>query len=140
MATRQLIKILFFFFSLTSLNPEKSVEKKWLRNASLPISKMQEEESKTNLPAKNFVQGKEIFLSSCNACHLGGNNLILPEKNLRKESLDANGMNTVEAIVYQVTNGKNGMPAFGGRLTRTEIENVAFYVLQQSEDFSFEKN
>ena len=37
-----------------------------------------------------------------------------------------------EAIIYQVLNGKNGMPAFGGRLNQTEIEDVAEYVI----DFS----
>jgi cytochrome c6 len=41
-------------------------------------------------------------------------------------------MNTLNAIVYQITNGKNGMPAFGGRLIESEIEDIAFYVLQQA--------
>ena len=78
-----------------------------------------------------FETGKVIFNNSCNVCHVNGNNIIIPEKNLRKKSLEANGMNNLEAIVYQVTNGKNGMPAFGGRLKETEIENVAIYVLQE---------
>ena len=78
-----------------------------------------------------FQMGKQIFDSNCNVCHIGGNNIILPEKNLRKKSLEANGMNNLEAIVYQVTNGKNGMPAFGGRLKETEIENVAIFVLNE---------
>jgi cytochrome c6 len=33
--------------------------------------------------------------------------------------------------MYQVTNGKNGMPAFGGRLKETEIESVAMYILKE---------
>lgn len=33
-----------------------------------------------------------------------------------------------ESIVYQVTNGKNAMPAFGGRLSDEEIADVAAYV------------
>jgi cytochrome c6 len=41
-------------------------------------------------------------------------------------------MNTKTAISYQVINGKNGMPAFGGRLKETEIEAVAIYVLEES--------
>ena len=65
-------------------------------------------------------------------CHKSGENLIIPEKNLKKEALEANGMYSFQAIVYQVLNGKNGMPAFGGRLLEEEIENVAFYVLQKS--------
>jgi mono/diheme cytochrome c family protein len=31
-------------------------------------------------------------------------------------------MNTISAISYQVINGKNGMPAFGGRLTEKELK------------------
>jgi hypothetical protein len=45
-------------------------------------------------------------------------NLIIPEKNLKKEILQANGIYSQDAIKYQVLNGKNGMPAFGGRLKR----------------------
>ena len=37
--------------------------------------------------------------------------------------------------MYQVLNGKNGMPAFGGRLKDIEIEDVAEYVI-----FAAEKN
>ena len=80
---------------------------------------------------KVFLTGKIIFNNNCNVCHVGGSNIIIPEKNLRKKSLEANGMNNLEAIVYQVTNGKNGMPAFGGRLKEAEIEKVAIYVLQE---------
>ena len=42
-------------------------------------------------------------------------------------------MNSVDAIKYQVTNGKNAMPAFGGRLAENEIEDVANFVLSKSE-------
>jgi cytochrome c6 len=55
------------------------------------------------------------------ACVIWGNNIIIPEKNL-KETLEANGMNTISAISYQVINGKNGMPAFGGRLTEKKLK------------------
>ena len=42
-------------------------------------------------------------------------------------------MNSISSISYQVTNGKNGMPAFGGRLTENDIENVANYIIYQAE-------
>nr|YP_009739020.1 cytochrome c553 [Palmaria decipiens]QIC19459.1 cytochrome c553 [Palmaria decipiens] len=42
-------------------------------------------------------------------------------------------MNSVDAITTQVTNGKGAMPAFGGRLESDDINNVANYVLSQSE-------
>jgi len=76
--------------------------------------------------------GKEIFQANCSVCHIGGTNIIIPEKNLKKNSLEANGMNSLNAISYQIINGKNGMPAFGGRLKESEIEAVAIYVLEQS--------
>ena len=59
--------------------------------------------------------------------------MIIPEKTLKKDALEANGMNSVDKITYQVTNGKNAMPAFGGRLDDSDIEDVANYVLSQSE-------
>jgi cytochrome c6 len=42
-------------------------------------------------------------------------------------------MNTVNAISYQILNGKNGMPAFGGRLKEPEIEAIAKYVVDKSQ-------
>lgn len=83
--------------------------------------------------AADIENGERIFTANCAACHAGGNNVIMPEKTLKKDILEANGMNTVSAITYQVTNGKNAMPAFGGRLSDTDIEDVASYVLSQSE-------
>jgi cytochrome c6 len=83
--------------------------------------------------AQSLENGEKVFINNCSVCHLGGNNIIIPEKNLKKETLEANGMNTIQAISYQVINGKNGMPAFGGRLTEKEIEDVANYVLQKSQ-------
>ena len=80
-----------------------------------------------------FETGKIIFNNNCNVCHVSGSNIIIPEKNLRKKSLETNGMNNLEANVYQVTNGKNGMPAFGGRLKESDIEEVSNYILYQSE-------
>ena len=76
--------------------------------------------------------GEELFNNNCSVCHLGGNNVIIPEKNLKFETLEANGMNTTSAIKYQIINGKNGMPAFGGRLKEIEIEQIAKYVLDDA--------
>ena len=76
--------------------------------------------------------GEELFNNNCSVCHLGGNNIIIPEKNLKFETLEANGMNTTSAIKYQIINGKNGMPAFGGRLKEIEIEQIAKYVLKNA--------
>ena len=88
--------------------------------------------SQVEFSAKNFEVGNHLFFANCNVCHQGGNNIIIPEKNLKKETLERNGMNNFEAITYQITNGKNGMPAFGGRLQEKEIEAIALYVLDES--------
>jgi cytochrome c6 len=88
--------------------------------------------------AYNVESGKVIFNNRCIACHKGGTNVVIPEKNLQRLTLEANGMYSREAIMYQVLNGKNGMPAFGGRLKEMEIEDVAEYVMSGAErNFEF---
>nr|YP_009243944.1 cytochrome c553 [Sporolithon durum]AMK96186.1 cytochrome c553 [Sporolithon durum] len=83
--------------------------------------------------AVDLVAGEQVFSANCTACHAGGNNVIMPEKTLKKEDLDYNSMNSISAITMQVKNGKNAMPAFSGRLADEDIDNVANYVLSQSE-------
>lgn len=83
--------------------------------------------------AADLAAGEQVFSANCSACHAGGNNAIMPEKTLKKDALEENGMNSITAITTQVKNGKNAMPAFGGRLTDEDIDNVANYVLSQSE-------
>nr|AYR06564.1 cytochrome c553 [Rhodogorgon sp.] len=83
--------------------------------------------------AADLQAGEQIFSANCSACHAGGNNAIMPEKTLKKDVLELNNMNSISAITTQVKNGKNAMPAFGGRLADEDIENVANYVLNQSE-------
>jgi cytochrome c6 len=77
--------------------------------------------------------GQQIFNANCSACHIGGNNVIIAAKTLKQEALERYGMNSLEAIIAQVTNGKNAMPSFKNRLTESEIAAVSAYVLNQSE-------
>lgn len=83
--------------------------------------------------AGDVASGAKIFSANCNACHAGGMNVVSGAKTLKKDALDKYGMNSVEAVVNQVTNGKNAMPAFKGRLTDAQIEDVATYVISQAE-------
>nr|QCI04094.1 cytochrome c553 [Antithamnionella ternifolia] len=83
--------------------------------------------------AADLEAGGKIFNANCTACHIGGNNLIMPSKTLKIEDLDQYKMSSVEAITTQVMNGKNAMPAFQGRLSADDINNVANYVLNQSQ-------
>lgn len=80
--------------------------------------------------AKNLEKGKKLFFSNCDVCHHNGTNLILSEKDLSKENLELNGMNNKESITYQIINGKNGMPAFGGRIQENEVEEIADFLLE----------
>ena len=76
--------------------------------------------------------GEQVFSANCVACHSGGNNVLVNEKTLQKEALSKFGMDNIQSIKTQVTNGKNSMPAFGDRLSEEDINNVANYVLNQS--------
>ena len=79
--------------------------------------------------------GEQVFNANCAACHAGGQNVIMPEKTLEKDALDQYlaGGRKESSVVTQVTNGKNAMPAFGGRLSDDDIANVATYVIATSE-------
>uniref|UniRef100_A0A7S0AYY3 Cytochrome c-553 n=1 Tax=Pyrodinium bahamense TaxID=73915 RepID=A0A7S0AYY3_9DINO len=85
--------------------------------------------------AADLENGESVFAGNCAACHAGGNNSVVPEKKIKKEALEKylTGGYNVEAIIYQVTNGKNSMPAFGERLGPDDIEDVANYVYNQAD-------
>ena len=85
--------------------------------------------------AGDVAAGEQVFNANCAACHAGGQNVIMPEKTLEKEALDQYlaGGRKESSVVTQVTNGKNAMPAFGGRLSDDDIANVASYVIATSE-------
>lgn len=86
--------------------------------------------------AGDVGKGERIFNANCAACHPGGQNVIMPEKSLEKEALEQylSGGRKEESVVRQVTNGKNAMPAFGGRLDDESIGDVAAYVIRSSEE------
>lgn len=86
--------------------------------------------------AADSGEGAKIFSANCAACHMGGGNVVNAERTLKQEALEAYLANYNSdheaAIIYQVTNGKNAMPAFGGKLSESDIANVAAYVEEQS--------
>ncbi len=87
----------------------------------------------SSVDAANLANGAKIFNANCSACHMGGNNVIIASKTLKREALAKYTMNSLEAIQKQVTQGKNAMPSFKSRLNSAQIEDVASYVLQQSQ-------
>ena len=89
--------------------------------------------------AGDIDQGKKVFTANCTACHAGGRNVVQAAKTLKQDALETYLDNygtehNISAIVYQVTNGKNAMPAFGGRLTPEQVDDVAAYVNSQAEN------
>ncbi len=84
--------------------------------------------------AEQITQGEQIFELHCAGCHVNGGNIIRRGKNLKLKTLKRYQMDTPEAIINLVTNGKNNMSAFGDRLTKAEIENVTFYLLKKAQE------
>jgi cytochrome c6 len=83
--------------------------------------------------AADMVHGGQVFASNCAACHIGGGNVVNASKTLKISDLEQYEMASIEAIKTQVTKGKSAMPAFLGRLTEDEIDDVAAYVLDQAQ-------
>ena len=81
--------------------------------------------------------GAKIFNANCTYCHIGGGNILIEEKTLKKQALskylENYDVDSQAAIIHQVQNGKNAMPAFKDKLTEAEIAEVAAYVFQQAE-------
>ncbi|MEC4812874.1 MAG: c-type cytochrome [Scytonema sp. PMC 1069.18] len=83
--------------------------------------------------AADAAKGAKLFTANCASCHAKGKNLVQANKSLKKSDLEKYGMYSAEAIIAQVTKGKNAMPAFKGRLKPEQIEDVAAYVLEQAD-------
>ena len=81
----------------------------------------------------NFDRGAKIFEANCAACHVKGKNIVRRGKNLKMKALHRYKVDTVEAIVDLVTNGKGIMSAYGDKLTQQEIIDVSAYVLERAE-------
>ncbi len=78
-------------------------------------------------------EGAALFSMNCVACHIHGQNLIIPEKNLHYETLRTYGMYSADAIMWQVRHGKNIMPAFGDQFSPEQLEAIAAYVMDQAQ-------
>ncbi|WP_392531438.1 cytochrome c6 PetJ [Nostoc sp. C117] len=87
--------------------------------------------------AAEISNGAKIFEANCASCHIGGGNILITEKTLKKEALSKYlkdyDSDSIEAIIHQVQNGKNAMPAFKDKLTSQEILDLAAYVFQNAE-------
>jgi cytochrome c6 len=83
--------------------------------------------------AADLDNGAKVFSANCASCHAGGKNLVNAQKTLSKADLEKYDMYDLAKITTQINNGKAAMPAFKGRLTDAQIEDVASYVLSQAD-------
>lgn len=87
----------------------------------------------------DLALGQQVFEGNCAACHAGGNNNVIPDHTLRKAAIEQflDGGFKLEAIKYQVENGKSAMPAWEGRLDEDEIDSVVAYVYDKASNNSW---
>ncbi len=87
--------------------------------------------------AAETSDGAKIFSERCASCHIGGGNILIAEKTLKQEALSKYLENydtdEIKAIIFQIQNGKNAMPAFKNKLSDQEILEVAAYVFQKAQ-------
>ena len=81
----------------------------------------------------NLDRGAAVFKANCAGCHVKGGNIVRRGKNLKSKALHRNKVDTHEAVVSLVTNGKGIMSAYGDKLTAEEIADVSAYVLHRAE-------
>ncbi|ESA33512.1 cytochrome c6 [Leptolyngbya sp. Heron Island J] len=88
--------------------------------------------------AGDVAAGERVFTNNCATCHAGGSNAVISSQTLKQEALEQYLFNygtehNVDAIAYQVANGRGAMPSFQGRISDKAIADVAAYVKAQSE-------
>ena len=81
----------------------------------------------------NLDRGAAVFKANCAGCHVKGGNIVRRGKNLKSKALHRNKVDTHEAVVSLVTNGKGIMSAYGDKLTPEQIADVSAYVLHRAE-------
>ena len=75
-----------------------------------------------------------LFEQHCAGCHVNGGNIIRRGKNLKARAMARNGVDSVAAVADIITHGKGLMSAYGDRLTPAELERLAAYVWDRSQE------
>src|SRR5262245_18336528 len=73
-----------------------------------------------NFPPEQIAAGSMIFARNCSTCH--GQRMQNPDTDLGAFDLRQFPRDEHDRFVASVTNGKNFMPAWGGRIAPAEIE------------------
>jgi cytochrome c6 len=80
----------------------------------------------------DITEGKRLFLKHCALCHPNGQNVVNPDKTLRKKDLDKNGLSTINSLVRYMKNPGQGMPKLvheNQEITKDQARGVAAYIL-----------
>jgi cytochrome c6 len=75
-----------------------------------------------------------LFELHCAGCHPNGSNIIRRGKSLQPKALKRHGVDSVAAIATLITEGKGLMSAYGDRLSPDEIQTLAAYVWERSQE------
>jgi len=94
---------------------------------ALAVGVERSEDSPAAPPTSDTARGKQVFASSgCGACHTladaGASGTVGPSLDAAKPS--------AALVADRVRNGQGAMPSFAGKLTDTEIADVAAYVAE----------
>ncbi|MEB3292541.1 MAG: c-type cytochrome [Synechococcales bacterium] len=81
----------------------------------------------------DLAKGAQVFEAQCAGCHGGGGNIVRRGKNLKLKALQRNHVDTIATIAQLVQTGQGNMSAYRDRLSPTEINQVAAYVLDQAQ-------
>ncbi len=82
--------------------------------------------------AADLETGAKLFEVQCAGCHANGGNIVRRGKTLKLKALERNGYASIDTVSDIVTHGKGNMSAYKDRLSQSEIENVAAYVLDRA--------
>jgi cytochrome c6 len=79
------------------------------------------------------VSASALFKQECAGCHVNGGNIIRRGKNLKQRALQRYRVDSIEAIATLITNGRGLMSAYGDRLSTEDIDLLANYVWERSQ-------
>jgi cytochrome c6 len=75
--------------------------------------------------------GETLYKEYCAVCHPNGMNIINPKKTLSKKDLDANKVQTEDAIVKLIRNPGPGMTKFDANtISERDAREIAKYILK----------
>jgi cytochrome c6 len=76
----------------------------------------------------------QLFALHCAGCHANGGNIIRRGKNLKARAMARHGVDSPAAVAAIITAGKGLMSAYGDRFTPEQVEALATYVWERSQD------